>query len=136
MNIYAYNSAMTKMNKAATDSLLPLHKLYCSVLGEEVAKAANNLKRKCEKEENHVTIRELQDEIIKLKKENGVRFTAKKVKMISPQKKVSLAKSIAGCHMADQIDADPIAQIKSAMPYYNVFAYINITAKLKTVCGL
>lgn len=125
-----------------------------------------------------MTIRELQDEIVRLKKEKGVcilahayqgqeiwevadyigdsfglskraagvkentvlmcgvRFMAETVKMLSPQKKVLLANSLAGCPMADQMDTDLIAQMKASMPDYTVVAYINTTAELKTVCDV
>ena len=125
-----------------------------------------------------MTVRELQDEIIRLKKEKnvcvlahayqrqdiwevadyigdsfglsqkaaevkeqtvimcGVRFMAETVKILSPQKKVFLANSIAGCPMADQMDKDLIIQMKEDMPDYTVVAYINTTAELKTVCDV
>ena len=125
-----------------------------------------------------MTIRELQDEIIRLKKEKnicilahayqgqdiwevadyigdsfglsrqaadvqaqtvimcGVRFMAETVKILSPQKTVFLANPIAGCPMADQMDAELIAQMKEEMPGYTVVAYINTTAELKTVCDV
>ena len=125
-----------------------------------------------------MTIRELQDEIIRLKKEKnicilahayqrqdiwevadyigdsfglsqkaaeveektvimcGVRFMAETVKILSPQKTVFLANPIAGCPMADQMDAELIAQMKEDMPDYTVVAYINTTAELKTVCDV
>ena len=125
-----------------------------------------------------MTIRQLQDEIIRLKKEKnicilahayqgqdiwevadyigdsfglsrqaadvqaqtvimcGVRFMAETVKILSPQKTVFLANPIAGCPMADQMDAELIAQMKEEMPGYTVVAYINTTAELKTVCDV
>lgn len=125
-----------------------------------------------------MTVRELQDEIIRLKKEKnicilahayqrqdiwevadyigdsfglsqkaaevqdktvimcGVRFMAETVKMLSPQKTVFLANPIAGCPMADQMDAELISQMKEDMPGYTVVAYINTTAELKTVCDV
>lgn len=125
-----------------------------------------------------MTIRELQDEIIRLKKEKGicilahayqgqeiweiadyvgdsfglsqkaakvreqtvimcgVRFMAETVKILSPQKTVFLANPIAGCPMADQMDADMIAQMKKDMPDRTIVAYINTTAELKTVCDV
>jgi len=54
----------------------------------------------------------------------GVRFMAETVKILSPQKRVLLANSIAGCPMADQMDKDLIAQMKDSMPDYTVVAYI------------
>ena len=125
-----------------------------------------------------MTIRELQDEIIQLKKEKnicilahayqgqdiwevadyigdsfglsrkaaevqnktvimcGVRFMAETVKILSPQKTVFLANPIAGCPMADQMDAELIAQLKEEMPGYTVVAYINTTAELKKICDV
>ena len=125
-----------------------------------------------------MTIRQLQDEIIRLKKEKnicilahayqgqdiwevadyigdsfglsrqaaevqaqtvimcGVRFMAETVTILSPQKTVFLANPIAGCPMADQMDAELISQMKENMPGYTVVAYINTTAELKTVCDV
>ncbi len=125
-----------------------------------------------------MTVRELQDEIIRLKKEKnicilahayqrqdiwdvadyigdsfglsqraanvqsdtvimcGVRFMAETVKILSPNKSVYLANPIAGCPMAEQMDAELIAQMKESMPDYTVAAYINTTAELKTVCDV
>lgn len=125
-----------------------------------------------------MTIRNLQDEIIRLKKEKnicilahayqgqdiwevadyigdsfglsrraaevqadtvimcGVRFMAETVKILSPQKTVFLANSIAGCPMADQMDKALIAQMKENMPDHTVVAYINTTAELKTICDV
>ena len=122
-----------------------------------------------------MTIRELQNEIIQLKKEKnicilahayqgqdiwevadyigdsfglsrqaaeveaktvimcGVRFMAETVKILSPQKTVFLSNPIAGCPMADQMDAELISQMKEDMPEYTIVAYINTTAELKTV---
>lgn len=66
----------------------------------------------------------------------GVRFMAETVKILSPQKTVFLANPIAGCPMADQMDAELISQMKEDMPGYKVVAYINTTAELKTVCDV
>lgn len=124
------------------------------------------------------TVRALQDEIIRLKKENdvcilahayqsqdilevadyvgdsfglslqaakapqktvlmcGVRFMAETVKILSPDKKVLLSNSQAGCPMASQMDVEMIAQVKEQYPDYTVAAYINTTSKLKTICDV
>lgn len=66
----------------------------------------------------------------------GVHFMAETAKMLSPQKRVFLAKKNAGCPMAEQMDKDMIAQIKAAEPDRTVVAYINTTASLKTVCDV
>ncbi len=125
-----------------------------------------------------MTVRELQDKIIRLKKENdacilahsymseeicevadfcgdsyalalkakttpnktvimcGVRFMAETVKMLSPEKRVYLANPAAGCPMAEQMDKDEIEQVKKMYPDYAVVAYINTTARLKTVADV
>ncbi|MCR4925286.1 MAG: quinolinate synthase NadA [Clostridiales bacterium] len=64
----------------------------------------------------------------------GVRFMAETVKILSPEKTVFLANSIAECPMADQMDKEVIEQLKEDMPDYSVVAYINTTAELKTIC--
>lgn len=125
-----------------------------------------------------MTIHEMQDEIIRLKRENdicvlahayqgqeilevadyigdsfglsqqaakakqktvlmcGVRFMAETVKILSPDKKVILSNSEAGCPMAEQMDKELILQMKKLNPGYAVAAYINTTADLKTVCDV
>ncbi|MCM1364244.1 MAG: quinolinate synthase NadA [Faecalibacterium sp.] len=124
------------------------------------------------------TTRQLQDEILRLKKENdvcilvhayqshdiwevadyvgdsyglslqaaksdcktvlmcGVRFMAETVKILSPEKKVILSNSQAGCPMADQMDAPAITQLKEMYPDYTVAAYVNTTSETKTVCDV
>ncbi len=66
----------------------------------------------------------------------GVRFMAETVKMLSPEKKVILSKSEAGCPMAEQMDVELINQLKEMYPGYTVVAYINTTTELKTVCDV
>lgn len=66
----------------------------------------------------------------------GVRFMAETVKILSPQKTVLLANPSAGCPMAEQMDKDLIEGVKQQYPDYTVVAYINTTAKLKTVCDV
>ena len=63
----------------------------------------------------------------------GVRFMAETVKMLSPQKRVYLSHSEAGCPMAEQMDREVIAEVKKMYPDYAVVAYINTTAELKTI---
>lgn len=125
-----------------------------------------------------LTTRELQDEIIRLKKEMdicilahayqshdiwevadyvgdsyglsvqaakaaqstvlmcGVRFMAETVKILSPQKRVLLSNSNAGCPMAEQMDVELISGVKKMYPDYTVVAYINTTSELKTICDV
>ncbi len=66
----------------------------------------------------------------------GVRFMAETVKILSPQKRVLLSHSMAGCPMAEQISADELKALKKEYPGYTVAAYINTTAELKTVCDV
>lgn len=125
-----------------------------------------------------LTTRELQDEIIRLKKEKdicilahayqshdiwevadyvgdsyglsvqaakaaqstvlmcGVRFMAETIKILSPQKRVLLSNSNAGCPMAEQMDVELISGVKKMYPDYTVVAYINTTSELKTICDV
>ncbi len=125
-----------------------------------------------------MTVREIQDEILRLKKEKdicilahayvareiteiadfvgdsfglsveaskapqqtvimcGVRFMAETVKILSPDKKVILSQSGAGCPMAEQISKQEIIEMKKQYPNAKVVAYINTTAELKTVCDV
>jgi len=66
----------------------------------------------------------------------GVRFMAETVKILSPEKKVLLSNSEAGCPMAEQLDKEMILQMKEKYPDYTVAAYINTTSELKTVCDV
>ena len=66
----------------------------------------------------------------------GVRFMAETVKMLSPEKRVILSHSDAGCPMAEQITREEILALKQKYPDYAVVAYINTTAELKTVCDV
>ena len=123
-------------------------------------------------------IRDIQDRIIKLKKENdicilahayqshdilevadyvgdsyglsvqaakdphktvlmcGVRFMAETCKILSPDKKVLLSNSEAGCPMAEQLDVEMLQALKDQNPDYTVVAYINTTSELKTICDV
>lgn len=125
-----------------------------------------------------LTTKELQDEIIRLKKENdvcilahayqthdilevadfvgdsfglskqakdapqktilmcGVRFMAETAKILSPEKKVLLSHSMAGCPMAEQLTPEELAELKKQYPDCAVVAYINTTAALKTLCDV
>lgn len=66
----------------------------------------------------------------------GVRFMAETVKMLSPQKRVYLANPSAGCPMAEQMDKEEIEAVKKMYPDYAVVAYINTTARLKTIADV
>ena len=66
----------------------------------------------------------------------GVRFMAETVKILSPQKRVLLSNSNAGCPMAEQMDVELISGVKKMYPDYTVVAYINTTSELKTICDV
>lgn len=66
----------------------------------------------------------------------GVHFMAETAKILSPDKRVFLAKKGAGCPMAEQFGREYIAKIREKEPDRAVVAYINTTAELKTVCDV
>ena len=66
----------------------------------------------------------------------GVHFMAETAKMLSPDKRVFLANLLAGCPMAEQMEAEFIQHIKEQEPDRAVVAYINTTASLKAVCDV
>lgn len=66
----------------------------------------------------------------------GVHFMAETCKLLSPDKKVILAKEGCGCPMAEQLDVEELRQLKKTYPDYTVVAYINTTAALKTECDV
>ena len=66
----------------------------------------------------------------------GVSFMAETAKMLSPDKHVFLANSLAGCPMAEQMEPEMISAIKAQEPDRKVVCYINTTAALKEVCDV
>lgn len=66
----------------------------------------------------------------------GVRFMAETVKILSPQKRVILSNSGAGCPMAEQMDVELVSQLKQSYPDYATVCYINTTSELKTICDV
>lgn len=66
----------------------------------------------------------------------GVHFMAETCKLLSPDKKVILAKEGCGCPMAEQLSVDELRQLKKQYPDHTVVAYINTTAALKTECDV
>ena len=66
----------------------------------------------------------------------GVHFMAETAKMLSPDKHIYLANPLAGCPMAEQMDAEMIKAIKAKEPDRKVVCYINTTAALKEVCDV
>lgn len=66
----------------------------------------------------------------------GVRFMAEVVKILAPEKRVLLSDAGAGCPMAEQIDPEGLSALKEMYPNALTVAYINTTAKLKTLCDV
>lgn len=66
----------------------------------------------------------------------GVRFMAETAKILSPQKKVILSHSEAGCPMAEQLTVEELKKIKAENKDCAVVAYINTTSELKTECDV
>lgn len=66
----------------------------------------------------------------------GVRFMAETAKILSPQKKVILSHSEAGCPMAEQLTVEELIKIKAENKDCAVVAYINTTSELKTECDV
>ncbi|MDE7289384.1 MAG: quinolinate synthase NadA [Oscillospiraceae bacterium] len=66
----------------------------------------------------------------------GVHFMAETCKLLSPEKKVILAREGCGCPMAEQLDVEELRQLKKQYPDHTVVAYINTTAALKTECDV
>ncbi len=66
----------------------------------------------------------------------GVRFMAETAKILSPEKKVILSHSQAGCPMAEQLSVEELKALKQKNKNCAVVAYINTTAALKTLCDV
>lgn len=66
----------------------------------------------------------------------GVHFMAETCKLLSPEKKVILAREGCGCPMAEQLDVEELRELKKQYPDHTVVAYINTTAALKTECDV
>ncbi|MCM1059385.1 MAG: quinolinate synthase NadA [Eubacterium sp.] len=66
----------------------------------------------------------------------GVHFMAETCKLLSPNKRVILAKEGCGCPMAEQLDPEELRALKETYPDHTVVAYINTTAALKTECDV
>lgn len=66
----------------------------------------------------------------------GVHFMAETAKILSPNKRVFLANSEAGCPMAEQMTVEELLKAKEADPDRAVVCYINTTAELKKHCDV
>ena len=63
----------------------------------------------------------------------GVKFMAETAAILSPQKKVLLPDKMAGCPMADMINAEQLADLKKKHPDAVVVCYVNSTAEVKAL---
>lgn len=66
----------------------------------------------------------------------GVYFMAQTAKIISPEKKVLLPNTNAGCLMADMINHEQMIEFKKKNPHAPVVCYINSTAEVKAECDI
>jgi len=63
----------------------------------------------------------------------GVKFMAETVKILSPDKKVILPVSSAGCPLADMASTDQLIELKKKHPDSWVVSYVNTTAQVKAL---
>lgn len=66
----------------------------------------------------------------------GVKFMAESAKILSPNKKVYLPNSDAGCPMADMADVQSLAKLKEKYPNALVVSYINSNTDVKALCDV
>lgn len=63
----------------------------------------------------------------------GVRFMAETAAILSPDKTVLLPEVLAGCPMADMINAQQLTELKQKHPDALVVCYVNSTAEVKAL---
>jgi len=63
----------------------------------------------------------------------GVRFMAETAKILSPDKKVLLPVSDAGCPLADMVEPEQLMQLKKKHPDTWVVSYVNTSAEIKAL---
>ncbi len=66
----------------------------------------------------------------------GVHFMAETAKIISPQKKVLIPDSLAGCSLADSCPADKFKEFIEKYPNHTVISYVNTSAAVKALSDI
>lgn len=61
----------------------------------------------------------------------GVHFMAEAAKILSPEKRVFLPRTAAGCALADSITLESLEEWRARYPGYTVVTYINSSAEVK-----
>ena len=63
----------------------------------------------------------------------GVRFMAETAAILNPSRRVILPEPLAGCPMADMIQAHELRELKARHPDHLVMCYVNSTAEIKAL---
>ncbi len=63
----------------------------------------------------------------------GVRFMAETAAILNPSRRVILPEPLAGCPMADMIEAHELRELKERHPDHLVMCYVNSTAEIKAL---
>jgi len=66
----------------------------------------------------------------------GVHFMAETAKILSPQKKVIIPDTEAGCSLADSCPSDEFRKFVNQHPDHTVISYVNTTAEIKTMTDI
>ncbi|MBR2983466.1 MAG: quinolinate synthase NadA [Kiritimatiellae bacterium] len=66
----------------------------------------------------------------------GVYFMAETAKILNPSKTVLIPDALAGCPMADMINAGQLREFKAAHPGAKAVCYVNSTAEVKAQCDM
>ena len=66
----------------------------------------------------------------------GVHFMGETAKILSPQKRVFIPDSMAGCSLAESCPADEFERFTEAHPDHTVISYVNTTAAVKALTDI